>query len=86
MKTFKVGDRVWHKLHPKNAGTITKVGGFNSVHDSSKWAHVGWDFGTVLFGAFGSGGSTHPFSSLVLVASSELQYDPMQQGDTDEDI
>jgi len=77
--TFNVGDRVYHTVTGKSSlGTIIKIGGNGSPY-------VLWDNGTELGRIFGGGLACHSKYS-IKVFFKELKYDPMQQGDKDEDI
>lgn len=79
MRTFEIGDRVYHNTQPNAFGTVVEV----SNSKDFPFCHVVWEVGNHMYRAFGRIGSTHPNTSLRLC---ELKYDPMQQGDTDEDI
>ncbi len=77
--TFNIGDRVYHTVGGKKSpGTIIKVSGSGNPY-------VLWDNGTDLGKIFRDNLACHSKYSIKILFE-EFKYDPMQQGDKDEDI
>jgi hypothetical protein len=80
METFKVGDRVSHRTLDYTGGSIIAI-------RSGRTVDVQWDKGTSAWDRWHDGiGRCHGVSYLRKRQPLILQYDPTQQGDTDDDI
>lgn len=86
MMIFKPGDRVTYKSRGVSNHKWNDMTG-TVLEYTRGTVMVLWDVGSVIHGEYGNSSSGHGhYHENLKLLHPQLKYDPMQQGDRDEDI